>query len=46
MIRFCGCPHAAQDKMYGPQQRVHNVCGSGKAASKGKVTCTVCGVKK
>jgi hypothetical protein len=45
MIRFCGCKHEAQDRMYGPQQRVHNKCGSGKA-SKGKITCTVCGTKK
>ena len=46
MIAFCTCKHEFQDKRYGEQKRVHNQCGSGKGQNKGKVCCTVCGVKK
>lgn len=35
----CNCKHEAQDKMYGPGKRLHNLKATGAA-------CTACGDKK
>lgn len=45
MITYCGmtnCKNDFQDKTYGINFRVHNLCGKEKAF----VRCTVCGNKK
>jgi hypothetical protein len=39
----CTCPHAVQDAMYGPGQRLANRCDG--TAGKG-LRCTVCGAIK
>jgi len=40
-VKVCTCKHDSQDKIHGPQKRVHNPNG------KGDYKCTVCGsIKK
>jgi len=36
-VKKCDCKHKDQDKMYGKDMRLHNVCKDGKAWR-----CTVC----
>ena len=38
-IMKCICQHAAQDKLYGQDNRLHNAAPKGKT---GKWRCTVC----
>jgi hypothetical protein len=35
-IKTCNCKHDSQDRIHGPNHRVHNKCGKGHR-------CTVCG---
>ena len=42
MIKYCGCDHAAQDKMYGKGLRVWNQTKK-KPDANGGWKCTVCG---
>lgn len=38
-IKLCTCTHPSQDKLYGPNQRVHNVFYKGTLTMH---RCTVC----
>jgi len=37
VVASCTCVHAFQDKQYGTNRRLHNLCGKGT-----KRRCTVC----
>ncbi len=43
MIKKCTCKHEYQDKKYGQNNRVHNICAKDKNAV--TYRCTVCGQK-
>ena len=38
VIKVCTCDNEYQDKRYGTNRRVHNLCNKGE-----KARCTVCG---
>lgn len=41
MIKKCTCKHQYQDKKYGINNRVHNICAKDKESV--RYRCTVCG---